>query len=174
MARPRTYNIRLTEEEIKELKTVIRKFDEYGDEQPVNRRFTVDRKNCVLTMTNFDADSTEQSVTLESRKVSTLLRRTVHSLEIFMWQEDYGLSPDRTDPYLPVDPEDWDEDFEEEEADDPALEIEASWRVQSEYADHTQQEIVSYEDYLPDRPEELYFALLDYFEPDTEIFEGED
>ena len=38
-----------------------------------------------------------------------------------------------------------------------------SWRVQVEYTNHTEQDICSYEDHMPDRPEELYFSLLEYF-----------
>lgn len=41
-----------------------------------------------------------------------------------------------------------------------------SWRVQVEYTNHTEQDICSYEDYLPDRPEKLYLSLLEYFEPE--------
>lgn len=40
-----------------------------------------------------------------------------------------------------------------------------SWQVHIEYTDHTTQEITSYESYLSDRPEELYLALLEHFEP---------
>ena len=39
-------------------------FDEYGDEIPINQRFTADRKNHVLTMTDFDADGAERTITL--------------------------------------------------------------------------------------------------------------
>ena len=42
-----------------------------------------------------------------------------------------------------------------------------------EYADSTTQEILSYQDCLMDRPEELYLALLEYFELETDEF-GED
>lgn len=45
-----------------------------------------------------------------------------------------------------------------------------SWRVQVEYINHTEQDICSYEDYMPDRPEELYLSLLEYFEPEDEVF----
>ena len=68
-------------------------FNEYGDEVPVNVRFTADRISRILTMTDYDADGTEQVMTLDGKKISTLLRWTVHSLEIFMWVEDYDLDP---------------------------------------------------------------------------------
>ena len=45
-----------------------------------------------------------------------------------------------------------------------------SWRGQVEYTNHTEQDICSYEDHMPDRPEELYFSLLEYFEPEDEVF----
>ena len=83
-----------------------------------DRRFTIDRKSRVLTMTDFQAEDREQSVTLEGGQMAKLLRYIVHTLEIFMWEQD----------------------------------------------------ICSYEDYLPDRPEELYLSLLEYFEPEDEVF----
>ena len=43
-------------------------FDEYGDELPVNRRFTANRISRVLTMTDFDGDGAEQSMTLDGRR----------------------------------------------------------------------------------------------------------
>ena len=42
-----------------------------------------------------------------------------------------------------------------------------------EYSNHTSQEIVSYQDYLLERPEELYLALLEYFVPETDDFDEE-
>ena len=161
-------------------------FDEYGDELPVNVRFTADRISRTLTMTDFDGDGTEQSLTLDGKKMSTLLRWAVHSLEIFMWAEDYDLMPSRSSAPLYFDllPEYWpdEEDKEEADGDDedslddkdaPEPAGEASWRVNIEYSDHTSQEIVSYQDYLADRPEELYLALLDYFVPETDDFDEE-
>ena len=157
-------------------------FDEYGDELPVNVRFTADRHSRVLTMTDFDRDGVEQSLTLDGKKMSTLLRWAVHSLEIFMWPEDYGLIHPRGSipPDFELFPDDWDEEEADEDDEDslddedaPELEGEASWRVNIEYSDHTSQEIVSYQDYLADRPEELYLALLDYFVPETDDFDEE-
>ena len=161
-------------------------FDEYGDELPVNVRFTADRISRILTMTDFDGDGAEQSLALEGKKMSTLLRWAVHSLEIFMWPEDYDLTPSRSNipPYFDLLPEYWPDDWEEEEADKddedsldeedvPEPEGEVSWRVNIEYSNHTSQEIVSYQDYLADRPEELYLALLEYFVPETDDFDDD-
>lgn len=144
-------------------------FDEFGDEFPVNQRYTADRISCVLTMTDFDAGGAERSMELDGKKMSALLRWAVHSLEIFMWSEDYGLEPE---VWPTLNPDDWDDEYEDdfliEAIAPPEQEGEASWKVQIEYADHTTQEIVSYGDYLEDRPEELYLSLLEYFEPETE------
>ncbi len=148
-------------------------YDEYGDMEMADRRFTIDRKNRVLTMTDFHADGGEQSVTLEGGQMAKLLRYIVHTLEIFMWEQDYCLLPDVDDHALDVLP---DEDFYiddlEEEEDNPMQEQECSpsWCVKVEYSNHTVQDISSYNDYLPERPEELYFSLLEYFEEEDEDF----
>ena len=41
-------------------------YDGYGDMEMADRLFTIDRKSRVLTMTDFHADSGEQSVVLEA------------------------------------------------------------------------------------------------------------
>ena len=139
-------------------------------------RFTIDRKSRVLTMTEFQAEGEEQSVTLEGGQMAKLLRYIVHILEIFMWEQDYSLRPDEGDydPFL-----DGEEDFFMEDLEDglevqPPKEPEGSpsWRVQVEYTNHTEQDICSYNDCLSDRPEELYFFLLEYFELEDEGFNG--
>ena len=159
-------------------------FNEYGDEVPVNMRFTADRISRILTMTDFDADGTEQTMTLDGGAMSKLLRWTVHSLEIFMWVEDYNLDPSRNSipPYFDLLPEYWpdedwmDDEYEETDANPPDEDMperDISWRVQIEYSDHTTQDITSYQDYLTDRPEELFLALLEYFVPETDDFDAE-
>ena len=129
-------------------------------------------------MTNFDGGGVEQSVTLDGKKMSTFLRWAVHSLEIFMWSEDYDLTPSHNSilPFFDLLPEYWpdeDEEIDEDFPDEDMPEGEICWQVQIEYANHTTQEIVSYQDYLTDRPEELYLALLEYFEPETDDFDEE-
>lgn len=44
------------------------------------------------------------------------------------------------------------------------------WQVRVEYSNHAVQDIFCYGDYLPERPEELYFSLMEYFELDEEMF----
>lgn len=54
----------------------------------VSKRFTADRISHILTMIDFDTDGVERSMELDGRKMSTLLRWTVHTLEILLWPED--------------------------------------------------------------------------------------
>ena len=88
-------------------------------------------------MTDFDGDGTERAITLDGKKMSTLLRWAVHSLEIFMWEEDYSLAPFRNSipPYFDLLPEYWpeeDEETGEELPDEDVPEGEVCWRVQIE------------------------------------------
>lgn len=156
-------------------------YDEFGGERSFNTRFTANRLTNILTMTDLSADGAEQTVTLEKKQMAKLLRWTVHTLEIFMWPEDYDLSPDNDPffdgPYLDLLPEYWPEDLVDEDEDvnedssDIKSSVEVRWRVRIEYADETEQDIVSYQDYLFDRPAELLFALSEYFEPESGDFD---
>lgn len=162
-------------------------YDEFGDEYPVSRRFSANRLTNVLTMTDFDAGGTEQSVVLEKKQMAKLLRWVIHTLEIFMWEEDYALSPDDpypdvpypSGPYLDLLPEYWLENWSESEEDSddssedtpPEQEAKVCWQAHIEYADETTQEIVSYQNYLFDKPDELFFALSEYFQTDDAEFD---
>ena len=155
-------------------------YDEYGDEYPVNMRFTADRLSNVLTMADFDADGVEQVIMLEKKQMGKLLRWVIHTLEIFMWVEDYQLGPDTPFadiPDLDLLPEYWpdgeDDDWPEDDApeqEESEPEADVYWRVKIEYADGAEQEIVSYQDNLFDKPDELFFALREYFQPETDDF----
>lgn len=146
-------------------------FDEWGDELPVNKQFTADRISRILTMIDFDTDGAERSMVLDGGKMSTLLRWTVHTLEIFMWPEDYDLDPDSLEGcFWNVRDEELNEDFLEVEAPPEEPKGEPSWLVQIDYANGTTQEIVSYQSCLTDRPEELYLVLLEYFELEEDEF----
>ena len=149
-------------------------YDEYGDMEMTDRLFTIDRKSRVLTMMDFHADSSEQSIVLEGGKMAKLLRYIVHTLEIFMWEQDYCLCSDNEDydPFLDGEEDFFMDDLEEElEVQLPKKpEDRPSWRMQVEYSNHTVQDTSSYEDYMAERPEELYFSLSEYFEPEDEEF----
>ena len=142
-------------------------YDGYGDMEPADRQFTLDRKSRVLSMKDFHADGAVQSVTLEGRQMAKLLRYIVHSLEVFMWGQDYSLMTDEdtfSDDFFAAEVFDEDELGEKAEFQENEQEGSPSWRVRVEYANHTTQDMSSYNDYLPERPEELYFCLLEYFE----------
>lgn len=124
-------------------------------------------------MTDFQAGGGEKSVTLEGGQMAKLLRYIVHTLEIFMWEQDYCLNPDEDDFFTDILPG---EDFymDDLEENGKALQAEPegspSWQVRVEYSSHTVQDISSYNAYLPERPEELYLSLMEYFEPEDEEF----
>ena len=154
--------------------------DEFGDEYAIHVRFTADRLTNVLTMTNIDDGGTEQAVVLEKKQMGKLLRWVIHTLEIFVWEEDYQLGPDTPFadiPDLDLLPEYWpdgeDDDWPEDDApeqEESEPEADVYWRVKIEYADGAEQEIVSYQDNLFDKPDELFFALREYFQPETDDF----
>lgn len=140
-----------------------------GDMELTDRCFTIDRKSHVLTMTDFQEESGKQSVTLEGGQMAKLLRYIVHTLEIFMWDQDYVLIPDQDDFLIDLLPE---YRFKmEEDTEDTIDELEGSptWRAQVEYSNHTEQDTSGYTDYLPECPEDLYLSLMEYFEPEDEI-----
>ena len=62
------------------------------------------------------------------------------------------------------------DDLEEEEDLLAKAEGRPFWQVRVEYSNHNVQNVSSYDDYLPERPEELYFSLLEYFEQEDEVF----
>ena len=148
-------------------------YSEYGDMEQADRKFELDRKSRVITMTDFHAGGGEQSITLEGKQMTKLLRYIVHTLEVFMWDQDYSLQADEDillDGFFTG--EDSAEDELEEKGDIQEKEPEGSlaWRVRVEYSNHTVQDICNYDDYLPERPEELYFSLLEYFEVEDDEY----
>ena len=149
--------------------------DIFGNDIPINKRFTANRSSRILTMIDFDTGSAEQSILLDSGRMAKLLRWAVHTLEIFMWPEDYSLLPE-TDLVFDLLEEDWEnsgwennEIFTVKDAQSVCLPEEViRWRVDVEYSNHTSQEIISYQNFLEDRPGELYYAMLQYFEPEAD------
>jgi len=94
-------------------------YDEYGDFEIVNRRFTANRHSRILTMNDFDRPDIDCTLTLDEEQISNLLLWTVNTLEVFMWAEDYELSDDGAggDYELAEDDADSEADF------DPFLDI---------------------------------------------------
>lgn len=95
-----------------------------------------------------------------------------------MWEEDYDLSPFRNSvpSYFGLLPKYWPDEGEEDEevfSDEDMPEGEICWRVQIEYSNDTNQEMVSYQDFMTDQLKDLYLALLEYFEPEPDAFDEE-
>lgn len=148
-------------------------YDGYGDMEIVDSLFTIDRKSRILTMMDFRADSGEQSAVLDGGKMAKLLRYIVHTLEIFMWEQDYCRNPDGDDYFTEILLEEgvYGEGLEEKgEALPKEPDGRPSWQVHIEYSNHTVQDISGFDDYLPERSEELYFSLMEYFELDEVYF----
>ncbi len=157
-------------------------YDEYGDFEIVNRRFTADRHSRILAMKDFDRPDMDCTLTLDAKQISNLLLWTVNALEVFAWAEDYGLSDDYAgdeadfDPLLDIDIDFDFEDGDGDDLDDADSEVEPEsnenedvpyWRVQIKYSNGTEQDTSNYGyDYLTDKPEDLYDALWEYFAPD--------
>lgn len=149
-------------------------YDEFGDEEKAHQVFTADRHTRVLTFRGLDSDEPEQSLVLDGGRMAKLLRWAVHTLEIFMWPEDYCTTSAAYD-YDSYEP-DWDDegpddvDFMEEIGQNEVAELpeldpsEVTWRVQISYNNGEQQNIRCGEDHLPERVEELRWRLLEYFE----------
>lgn len=157
-------------------------YDGYGDYEMVNRRFMVDRKECTIVYADLDNDGQEQTVTLEQNKVFKLLKWMVHSLEIFMWEQDYCGTSYSDD--VGIDCLEDDDDGEDISVDfdlahfensislpvEPTDEI-PTWSVHAEYSNHTVQDTTCYDGNVSDRVDELYWKLLDYFEPAEDDFD---
>ena len=90
-----------------------------------------------------------------------------------MWEQDYCLNPEEDDFFTDIFPE---ESFSVDDMDETSVDQSTEpegrpfWQVRVEYSNHMVQDISCYEDYLPERPEELYFSLLEYLQSEDELF----
>ena len=124
-------------------------------------------------MTDFQAEGEEQSVTLEGGQMTKLLRYIVHTLEIFMWEQDYSLRPDGgiMTRFLMGKKifhgrfEEWIGSTAHKGTGGKSVMAGAGGIHKPHRAD-----ICSYEDHMPDCPKEMYLSLLEYFEPEDEVF----
>ncbi len=112
--------------------------DIYGDPVYIKESYFVSRKPPSITRTQQYGEG--QTVEPQSKALAMLLKWTVHTLEIFCWEQDFC---------CPVDVE----------ADDEA----PLWSVHVEYGNGEIQDSAS-SDYIPDKVIELFIALSDFFE----------
>ena len=155
-------------------------WDEYGDEIPVHSRIFAGRDG---TFRLIDcAHESETQVTVEKHIAQKFLKSLIHEWDVLFWAEDLSDSgPDDDDPYLDILPEYRDFDDEENDEDIPqepeetAPQGEPIWSVKLELNDGSEKEIVFYNQ-PHDEPQELYWALMSFFEPDEmgEEFIGAD
>lgn len=80
-------------------------YQEYGDWENVDQRFHIMRKERTITFLDAGSCRLEQKVKLDGGKIAKLLRWAVHSLEIFMWPQDYFLVSADGDPFMELMPE---------------------------------------------------------------------
>ncbi|MGL6200433.1 MAG: hypothetical protein ACRC3H_15995 [Lachnospiraceae bacterium] len=159
---------------------------EYGDEIPVHVRFTLDRSGLARCMDyTLPEQKHERKIQLESKYTKKLLKYVVHELNAPFWNEDLSDSKCGSDPYLDILPEyrysegyipdceDWEDDSEEDSeevaAPDEEQELgEPICTLSLELNNGDNPEIKFYNQ-LHDEPQELYWQLLELFEPEPEF-----
>ena len=140
------------------------------------------RKERKITFQDLDRGGTEQETAPDGDRIAKLLRWIVHTLEIFMWPQDYGYVSADGDPFMDLNSEMEDnvsDDIDDENyMEDTGLlwepggegrEGEPDWCIQIKYSNGIEQEIPCYDGELIDKSEELYFCLLEYFEPEENL-----
>lgn len=156
-------------------------YQEYGDWETVNQKFHIVREERKITFLDSDRGG-EREELIDGGSIVKLLRWIVHTLEIFMWPQDYGYVAAHGDPFMELssemrennsadnDDENDMEDFGQFwEAGGEEREREPDWCVRVKYSNGVEQEIPCYDGELTDKPEELYFCLLEYFEPEENM-----
>jgi len=63
-------------------------YDSYGDTYDICAKFTVDKQKHTIVR---EQNESSVTVTLDSKEMSKLLKRMIHSYEVFCWNEDYGI-----------------------------------------------------------------------------------
>jgi len=149
--------------------------DEYGDEIPVYARVFADRDGS-FRLEDL-AQERKTQVAVEKPIAQKFLKSLIHEWDILFWAEELSDSdPDDDDPYLDILPEYCDFDTEEDDEDiiqepeETTPQGDPIWSVKLTLNDGSDKEIAFYNQ-LHDEPQELYWALTRFFEPDE--FEDE-
>ena len=126
---------------IKTLKLVVdtEVCDLYGDLTHINENYRVTRTPPAIVRTQ--KDGSVQIVEPQPKELSKLLKWTVHTLEIFCWEQDF------CEPF-------------DIELDEPEP---VTWRIHAEYSNGEIQDTESTNG-IPDRLDELFFSLSEFFE----------
>ena len=153
-------------------------YDEYGDEIPVHARFFADNSG-VLRRIDYDASQGEQETEIHIGQPAALkfLKAVVQQLDAPFWNEDLsdGGPDDYDDDDIYYDEDDDEPDIDEEEeaeaAPDPDREPIVYLRlVLNKGGEKTQ----AFYNQLHDAPQNLYWSLMEWFEPEEEYDEDED
>ena len=157
-------------------------WSEYGDEVPVHARFFMDHTG-ELRRIDYDAPAGQQETLIQVDKVEArkFLKAVIHQLDALFWDADLSdADPGDYDPYLDILPEcrpdGWDDDIDAEADDDidedseaetqvPEPDREPLWSLFLSLNNGKEKEIKFY-NLMHDAPQELFWALMEFFEPD--------
>jgi len=168
-------------------------WDEYGDEIPVHMRFFVDNSG-VMCRIDYSAPEGEQETSVKIGQPAALkfLKAVVHQLNAPFWEEDLSdAGSEEYDPYLDILPEyrpdyngDYDdaEDFswalyindnDDDEPEAAAEDKEPVWSLKLSLTKGYGEKTQTFYNQMHQEPQELFWSLMDWFEPDEDEF-GED
>ena len=77
-------------------------YQEYGDWETVNQKFHIVRNERKITFQDLDRGVSEQETVLDGGSMAKLLRWIVHTLEIFMWPQDYRYVSADGNPFMEI------------------------------------------------------------------------
>lgn len=146
-------------------------WDECGEEQFVRCQFALNRSESLLLKRPLAEDASPDIVELEAKDTARLFKWMLHNLEIFCWDEDYCSSDSEEESEadgLDFLNELFGREPEALKPSEPNQDNEPSWSVLLRYSDGHEQRIESFELGLPERVEQLYMELNDYFADDDE------
>ncbi|CUX23035.1 hypothetical protein BN3456_00631 [Clostridium sp. C105KSO13] len=156
-------NSRKKQLSVSELEFVVNTsvWDELGDEIPVHSRFHLKKDKPVISMQSLYGPPEKLNAELCPGEFSKLLKALINYYEIFCWNEDYSFNEyDDADHELGA-AESSDLDFFDCEK--TTANNDPTWCVVIRYGDDTEQSIMGLQEYLPDKVEELFWNLFQYF-----------
>lgn len=155
-------------------------YDDWGDAVNVNARVLMERSGLIRYIDYASPEGEQEHETrIEPKEAKRFLKAVVHELNAPFWDEDYSDKKYKFDPYLDVLPEyrpdffddDIEEDEDEDEDDEPPDQPEVReplWSLLLELNKGEDKEIVFYNN-MTDAAAELFWLLMEYFEPDEEL-----
>lgn len=145
-------------------------WDEWGDEIPVHMRFFADDTG-LFRRIDYTAPKKERETKIqaEPKDARKFLKAIVHELNAPFWGED--LSDAGSDDYEDYDPyfdgEKTEPAMDDTEPEPPAEPKEPLWSLSLELNNGDNRDITFYNQ-MHDEPQDLFWSLCDWFEPDTD------